>query len=146
MLWLRADHLRKLVVLAESAAPEEACALLIGRRGLGDDWRVSRVEASANVAANRARRFEVDPGLRIGLERELRGSEQTVLGVWHSHTNGSPEPSAEDAARVYEPELVWLITAVADGEAVHTAAWAPVPDVSGARFRPVELRLLRENR
>ena len=145
MLWLRPDHLRQLVVLAEATAPEEACALLIGRKGLGDDWRVTRIEASANVADDRVRRFEVDPGLRIGLERELRGGEQKVLGVWHSHTNGRSEPSAEDAARVFEPELVWLITAVADGEALHTAAWAPLSDVPGAGFRPIELRLLSEN-
>lgn len=142
MLWLHADHLRKLVMLAESAAPEEACALLIGHRNLGDDWRVSRIEASRNVADDRLRHFEVDPGLRIGLERELRGGEQKVLGVWHSHTDGRSEPSAEDAARVYEPELIWLITAVSDGEALHTAAWAPSADAAGVTFRPVELRLL----
>lgn len=145
MLWLKPDHLRKLVLLAEAAAPEEACALLIGRRGISDDWRITRIEASPNVADDRLRRFEIDPGLRIGLERELRGGEQKVLGVWHSHTNGRAEPSAEDATRVYEPELVWLITAVSDGEAVHTAAWAPLSDAPGTGFRPIELRLLSEH-
>ena len=130
MLWLTLEQTKRLVDAAEAAHPEEACALLIGRRGLGLNFRVSRVEISPNVAADRRRRFEVDPGLRIGLERELRGKADQVIGVWHSHPNGLAEPSAADAAMIYEPDLVWLITAVVAGQAIHTAAF--IPQAGGA--------------
>jgi hypothetical protein len=50
------------------------------------------------------------------------------------------EPSAADAAMIYEPDLVWLITAVVAGQAVQTTAFIPahsgkfgVPRVLGAQ-------------
>jgi proteasome lid subunit RPN8/RPN11 len=139
MLWLTLEQVKRLVDGAEAAHPEEACALLIGRRGLGLNFRVSRVEVSPNVAADKARRFEIDPGLRIGLERELRGQAEQVIGVWHSHPNGLAEPSAADAAMIYEPDLVWLITAVVAGQAVQTAAFIPQ---AGGGFRPFGFGIL----
>lgn len=133
MLWIGSADLKRLVDLAEASYPEEACALLIGRRGVADLYRVTRVEPAANVAPDRRRRFEVDPGLRIGIERELRGAEEQVIGVWHSHPDGAPEPSGRDAERIYEPRLAWLITALADGQALTSAAFVPAAaDLFGA--------------
>ena len=101
---------------AEAAYPEEACGLLVGRAEPGGAWQVSAVEASINVAEPpRTRRFEVDPKLRLRLERELRESPDSVVGVYHSHPNGSAEPSKTDTSMIFEPDMVWLITAVTDG-------------------------------
>ena len=133
MLWIGSADLKTLVDLAEASYPEEACALLVGRRGIADLYRVTRVEPAANVAADKRKRFEVDPGLRMGLERELRGGPEQVIGVWHSHPDGAPEPSAWDAANIQEPRLAWLITALAGGQALTSAAFVPAAaDVFGA--------------
>ncbi|HUN52191.1 MAG TPA: M67 family metallopeptidase [Candidatus Sulfotelmatobacter sp.] len=137
MLHLAQPLLRRLVEAGEAAYPEEACALLVGRGGIGDIRHVERIELSANVADDRQSRFEVDPGLRIGLERELRGGSRRIVGVWHSHPDGAAAPSATDAAMAFEPDLVWLITAVAGGQAVASAAFA-VND-HGPGFRPLAL-------
>jgi proteasome lid subunit RPN8/RPN11 len=91
--------------------PEEACGLL-----LGADGEVARVEPAENVAEDRRRRFEVDPRLLLRLHRELRGGPLAVLGVYHSHPEGRPEPSAVDLAKALDPALVWLIVG-ADGAA-----------------------------
>ena len=133
MLWIGRADLKRLVDLAEASYPEEACALLIGRQGVAGHYRVTRVEPAANVASDRRRRFEVDPGLRIGIERELRGAEEQVIGVWHSHPDGAPEPSGRDAEQIYEPRLAWLITALAGGQALTSAAFVPAAaDLFGA--------------
>ena len=125
---------------AEAAYPEEACGLLVGRSEPGGACRVSTVEASANVAEPpRTRRFEVDPKLRLRLERELRESPDSVVGVYHSHPNGSAEPSETDVSMIFEPDMVWLITAVTDGQAGATKAYKPTED--GAVFRPLGLDL-----
>ena len=125
---------------AEAAYPEEACGLLVGRAEPGGAWQVRAVEASANVAEPpRARRFEVDPKLRLRLERALRESPDSVVGVYHSHPNGSAEPSETDISMIFEPEMVWLITAVADGRAGATRAYKPTED--GAAFQPLGLDL-----
>ena len=125
---------------AEVAYPEEACGLLVGRATPGEPYRVNAVEASANVAEPpRTRRFEVDPKLRLRLERELRESPDSVIGVYHSHPNGAAEPSETDISMIFEPDMVWLITAVADGRAGATTAWRPSED--SAAFRPLGLDL-----
>ena len=125
---------------AEAAYPEEACGLLVGRAGPGGAWQVNAVEASANVAEPpRTRRFEVDPKLRLRLERALRESPDSVMGVYHSHPNGRAEPSETDISMIFEPDLIWLITAVSEGRAGATMAYKPTED--GAAFRPLGIDL-----
>ena len=125
---------------AEAAYPEEACGLLVGCSEPGGACRVNAVEASANVAEPpRTRRFEVDPKLRLRLERELRDSSDSVVGVYHSHPNGSAEPSETDRSMIFEPDMIWLITAVGEGRAGATLAYKPSED--GSVFLPLCLEL-----
>jgi proteasome lid subunit RPN8/RPN11 len=135
VLALTVPQMKAVVDQAEAAWPEEACGLLVGRVLPGPSWRVTRVEASRNLADNRKRRFEVDPGLRIGLERELRGGEEAIVGLYHSHPDMPARPSATDRTQVYEPRLVWLIVSVQGGQAIQTAAFHPTAE----GFRPVDL-------
>ena len=111
MIRIAASALAALRAHCVRARPEEACGLLVGA---GD--RIARAEPAENVAEDRLRRFEVDPRLLLRLHRELRGGPEQVLGVYHSHPQGQPEPSATDLARALDRELVWLIVG-ADGAA-----------------------------
>ena len=139
-LRLTPAQLRTIEAVAEAAYPEEACGLLVGRRAPDGGWRVGAVEASANVAEPpRTRRFEVDPRLRLRLERRLRGRPDSIVGLYHSHPDGAAEPSERDRAMVFEPALIWLITAVGRNRAPATRAWRPTAD--GAAFVPVRLAL-----
>lgn len=139
-LRLTPAQLRTIEAAAEAAYPEEACGLLVGRRAPDGGWRVGAVEASANVAEPpRTRRFEVDPRLRLRLERRLRGRPDSIVGLYHSHPDGAAEPSERDRAMVFEPALIWLITAVGRNRAPATRAWRPTAD--GAAFVPVRLAL-----
>lgn len=117
---------------AGHAYPEEACALLVGA---GDPPAITRLVPCANVAADRRRRFEVDPATRIRLEVALRGTAERIVGVWHSHPNGSSEPSATDAAMIHEPDLVWLVTGIAPPAKPVTRAFRPC----GEGFEELEL-------
>ena len=140
---LAPEQLRAIERAAEEAYPEEACGLLVGRSAPGERYSVSTVEASANVAEPpRTRRFEVDPKLRLRLERALRESPDSVIGVYHSHPDGSAAPSETDISMIFEPDMVWLITAVADGRAGATTGWRPAEDRSA--FLPLELDLAHE--
>ena len=134
------EQLQAIERAAEAAYPEEACGLLVGRSAPGKEYRVKAVEESANVAEPpRARRFEVDPKLRLRLERDLRESPDSVIGVYHSHPDGSAEPSETDRSMIFEPDMVWLITAVADGRAGATKGWRPTDD--GSAFLPLGIEL-----
>ncbi len=135
---LAPDHLAEIEAAAEAAYPEEACGLLIGASDPARGHWVNAIAPSKNVARPpRTRRFEVDPVLRIELERRLRDAPEAVIGVYHSHPDGPAVPSETDTKMIFDLALVWLITAVADGIATETTAHVPKPDRSG--FAPVAL-------
>jgi proteasome lid subunit RPN8/RPN11 len=144
MIFLSRAQLKEIADAAEAAYPGECCGLIVGRvRGNGD-LEVTRVVASPNVAVGdapeggRRDRFEVDPELRLRLQRELEGGPERIIGLYHSHPGLGAQPSAFDLESVWEPELAWLITSVEDGQAVHTTAH--VLDTDGRQFREIALR------
>lgn len=140
MIAIAKGLLRRIAAAAERAYPEEGCGLLIGRAEPDGRLRVTDLADSANVAdaAMRRCRFEVDPAVRFAIMRRLRGTGMDVVGHWHSHPDGRAEPSTHDAAMAFEPDLAWLIVAVAGGRAGAAAAfrWDPVTAV----FRPLALQ------
>lgn len=108
-------------------SPErEICGLLFGSARA-----IDATERCANVAADPARRFEIDPAALFAAHRRARAGGATVLGCYHSHPTGRPEPSATDAASAMGDGAVWII--LGGGEA---RAWRSV--VPGA-FEAVEL-------
>lgn len=144
MIVLDPEHLRQIVGAAEAAYPEEACGLLVGHRDEGPGAgtvHIAAVAESPNLAAGaRAERFEVDPALRLRLQRELRGGAEGVIGLYHSHPDGVAQPSDRDLEAAWEPDLVWLVTAVAKGQAIHTSAHVLIHDGQRVRFDEVPLR------
>ena len=93
---------------ARAAAPQEACGLLLGRN---ESARIilSACVPSQNIAADPIRRFEVNPAVRLRVQRETRDGGDSMIGLYHSHPAGAPVPSATDRESLYEPGLVWLI-------------------------------------
>ena len=131
--------LKQIADAAEAAFPEECCGLIVGRLLAPDRVLATRLASSDNVAEDdRQRRFEVDPRVRLRVEKEVRGGPERVIGVYHSHPGHRAQPSARDLSMVFEPDLVWLITSVIDSQAVHTTAHAL--DAEGRRFREIPLR------
>ncbi len=120
------------VIVADAAAarPAEACGIVTG-----DPATILGALPAANVAADPATAFEIDPAALLRVHREARGAGQAVVGWYHSHPNGSAEPSPRDAARAVEDGRLWLIAA-----AGAVSAWRVVPGgaVHG-RFDPVAL-------
>jgi len=91
---------------AARAAPEEACGLL-----LGEAERVLEARPAANVALDKARRFEVDPQALIDAHRAERRGGPRLLGYYHSHPAGPPEPSAVDRETAARDGRLWAIAA-----------------------------------
>ncbi|WP_380863409.1 Mov34/MPN/PAD-1 family protein [Sphingoaurantiacus capsulatus] len=102
---------------------------------LGCDNRVERAVPAANVAADPLTGFEIDPALLLRCHREARQDGLAILGWYHSHPNGRPSPSAEDAARAGEAGKLWLIVA---GGTLH----AYVSTADTPRFTPTDLNIL----
>jgi desampylase len=118
----------QLLAWAEQAGMDECCGLLLGR---GDV--VERVELTINVAGDPADSFEIDPAALIAAEKSSRQGGPAMLGYFHSHPNGAPQPSARDAQSAVADGRRWVV--IADGR---LTSWYPVAggENGSVRFEP----------
>ncbi len=123
MIALGAGQLAAIEGAAAAAFPSECCGLLVGRDGTGGGVEVTRIVASPNLAEAPARRFEIDPQLWFDSGKALHGGCERIVGLYHSHPGGDAAPSRTDRDSAWEPDQVWLITAVAEGQAIETRAF-----------------------
>jgi proteasome lid subunit RPN8/RPN11 len=99
-----------LLTVAAGAHPDEACGLLLGHVAAGRVV-VTQVAQTANVAADPARHFEIDPAALIAAHRAARTGGAAVIGYFHSHPTGVCAPSVTDIAMAARDGLVWAIIA-----------------------------------
>jgi proteasome lid subunit RPN8/RPN11 len=117
---------------AARAHPLEACGLLFGHWTHGAIW-ITEASLAANVAADPAAGFEVDPLHLLCTQKAAREGGPQVAGVWHSHPGGSSEPSERDRAGVTDRRWIWMI--LAGGR---MAAWLPdAREARGFRLLPI---------
>jgi proteasome lid subunit RPN8/RPN11 len=127
--------IESLLAAARSAYPNECCGLVTGKPGLAE-----AIAPARNVHPHPATNFEIDPGTLIRTQREVRERQRHVIGHYHSHPNGSFEPSARDAASITHSGQTWFIVT-----SDIVAAWmavTPDPDAEGlvhGCFMPVKL-------
>lgn len=113
-LTLAAALVDAIVAEAVAAAPREACGLLLGR-----GREVHRIRPARNVDASPTR-YTIDPADHFAALREARREGLTVIGAYHSHPAGPPEPSPTDRAEAVG-DFVYVIVGLAPAPAV--AAW-----------------------
>ena len=142
--------LKSICDLAEAAYPRECCGLLIGRGDRPATVTVTRIAESENVADGPGHdRFEVDPQVRFDVMRELGliadggaavvvPTAERIVAHFHSHPDHPAQPSQTDLDMAFEPEMIWLITAVEGGRAAQTTAH--LLDPSLGRFRQLSLK------
>ncbi len=121
------DVIQHITDHAVEAFPRECCGLLIGQRE-GAAATCETAHASMNVTnGDPHRTFEIDPKLRFDLMRQYdrADDEREIIGHYHSHPNGSAEPSAADLAMTYETEFLWVICAVSPTGAAELSAFKP---------------------
>lgn len=94
---------------ARAAWPRECCGLIEGEV-YGEQARVIALHPMRNMAED-ADAFAIDPVEHIALRRRLRGSGRAIIGCYHSHPDGEPEPSQRDRAMAGELDFIWLIAA-----------------------------------
>jgi len=115
---MTAVQISKINYEAENAYPMEACGLITGLKINAAVLRVIKIVPAQNILASETNhRFEVDPRTRINLEKEIRGTEESLIAHYHSHPDHPALPSSTDLKNVHEPDLIWLIVSVNEGKA-----------------------------
>jgi [CysO sulfur-carrier protein]-S-L-cysteine hydrolase len=93
-----------LLGLAQKSPQQEICGL-IG----SDTKKPLTVYPIANIAANTAREFEMDPQQQISAFKAMRDKGEKLFAIYHSHPQSPPVPSPRDLEDLGHPEALQLI-------------------------------------
>jgi proteasome lid subunit RPN8/RPN11 len=141
---LRADG-HCLIVLERvllAAAPEEGCALLLGQQR-GTTLLLQRIWPCCNrwePAAERPRRFQLDPREQLLAQRWARDRHLQVIGAAHSHPQSAAVPSSTDLELAFCPTLMLIGSGLGRGPQAF-GAWLIPAAMDGERQEPQQLRL-----
>ncbi|HEC12958.1 MAG TPA: M67 family peptidase [Acidiferrobacteraceae bacterium] len=89
---------------ARASPQREICGILAIRGGAVVGHYPVR-----NTARESQHRFEMDPRQQIGAFRSMRKRGEELFAIYHSHPNGSAQPSEHDVSRHEYPEAYCFI-------------------------------------
>lgn len=120
-VWLSSLAREVMVEHCKSVYPNEGCGILAGNRQ-GGDWCVIRAIPVPNQSEERSRdRFTISPRDYLRVEKEVRRDGMEIVGIFHSHPDVPPFPSATDAQFAWEWTLN-IIVGVFNGQKVRIRA------------------------
>lgn len=135
-LLLAAEHRRAVERHLVRRAPEECCGVLLGVDG--EPRRVVEVVPTVNDhPGDRRRRYRIPVEELLALHRRARAEGLEVIGYYHSHPRGAPEPSATDRADAW-PGPSYLIAGPAAAGRPRMRSWR----WDAERAEPREERLI----
>lgn len=106
-LKIRVDALRVIEKHTLQFPDEEVCGLLAGNKGV-----VELALRTLNAAENPATEYQIAPKELFAAMRAIRASGAAFMGIYHSHPDGSGEPSARDIAEAYYPDVAYVIATI----------------------------------
>jgi [CysO sulfur-carrier protein]-S-L-cysteine hydrolase len=123
MITLRRAQIEEMYAHARSTAPEECCGLVGGTIETGHARTVYRLR---NTAADPLVAYEAAPQELFAAQRSMRGRNEQLLAIYHSHPRSSdPVPSESDVRLAYYPAAIYFIIGLGE---------------EGARLRAFRLR------
>jgi proteasome lid subunit RPN8/RPN11 len=130
-LTVSAEILDQILRHSKSAYPNEGCGLLVGQTSAERFIPITNLSASPTE-------YEMDPAELIRVLRELRGTGERLVAIYHSHPNGPAELSRKDIERAYYPEAAQVVVSLADQGHRETAAFRII---DGGAI-PIELHVI----
>ncbi len=131
MLVLPAALRAALLDHAMARPTREVCGLLGGRGQRA--WTLYRV---SNGAQNPRVEFAMPAGEQIAVFQAMRRRGERLVGIYHSHPNGPPRPSARDLEEAAYPGVAYLIVSMKRRSRPALRAFV----FDGKAFRPLRIR------
>ncbi len=125
-LMIAPSLVRELERHALESLPEECCGVLIGRVE-GRTRIVEEVRTAANISPDdRTRTYQIEPRTVFECFRNARQTRRHVLGFYHSHPDGTDNPSNRDRDGIW-PNMSYVIVPVAEGRVAALRSWHAGP-------------------
>ena len=96
-----------MVAHALDERPNECCGLLAGTDGV-----ITTIYRATNVAEPKTVRYDVDSGELVRIFTDMRAQDVEHLGIYHSHPNSEPRPSATDRRLARYDSVVYFIVSL----------------------------------
>ena len=110
---INAEVLARITALAVTAAPAECCGALLGSSDFMSSWEIENMVELTNRSSNGEREYLITSDDVRYAQRKGRALGLDVVGFFHSHPNGSVQPSPTDLERAW-PGYLYLIVAGAE--------------------------------
>ncbi len=108
MLYLSEEKAKELVEHSKRECPDEACGILAGRGGkVGKVYQMASIDKSSKT-------FFMDPREQLKIMKEITNSGLEMVGIYHSHIEAEPYPSARDVELAFYPEVSYVIVSIND--------------------------------
>jgi proteasome lid subunit RPN8/RPN11 len=125
MLMITYSDLKSILVHSREEYPREACGIMKGRMKMVDGLRmdeVLKIYSTKNIHPNPLRGYKIHPEDQYRIYVEL-DPDLELVGFYHSHPNGPPEPSETDVATCNYHGYSFLIVSLEDVDNPDVSAW-----------------------
>ena len=115
---------KQLQELSEASYPFEGCGLLLGP--LAKEKEVRKIVTLKNILRDQGRgRFDFTFSPQEFMEAQLSAEKENldVVGIYHTHPDHPPRPSATDASQPMLAGWINVIAAVHGGKFKEAKAW-----------------------
>jgi [CysO sulfur-carrier protein]-S-L-cysteine hydrolase len=110
MIVLQPSQLDEIFASAREAEPAECCGLISG----ATDGTAKTIFTLRNIAPDKTVSYEAAPEDLFAAQRQMRASDEQLLGIYHSHPRSAePAPSETDVRLAYYPQAVYFIIGLA---------------------------------
>lgn len=120
-LALTAAQRDSMIAHAQHEAPNECCGLLLGRGGT-----IERVIAMKSDRPS-PDAYYMNPEQQVEVFTGMAERGEELLGIYHSHPTGPPQPSPADLQLACHPDAAYFIISLADRQ---------MPELRAFRLRP----------
>jgi len=122
MIQIPKKVLNSILQEAKKGYPNECCGLLIGKNENGKK-KVISITPITNINKTRMQdRYEMDPRELEAADNAARQKSVEIIGIYHSHPDHPPRPSAFDQERAW-PVYSYMIVAVEKGVKFEAQSW-----------------------
>lgn len=116
-------HLRDEIVDRSLESPNvEICGIMAGEFSRSRST-VSAIFPTRNVSSNPTNSFQIDPAEQLSVFETIEANGLDIVGFYHSHPHGSPDPSDRDRRDAAWPHYSYLIIGTNDPPRIRSWRW-----------------------